>query len=114
MSTPNHLIPLTAQPRFSMYALRTNAATIQYARSSLAFISGGAAGILGLHGYLHGFLFYLVASTLLSSLLFLRTGGKPSKFFATPDALWVAEVSGNAFSFMLFWTLAYGLVHVYD
>ncbi|KAI8914894.1 hypothetical protein PhCBS80983_g05138 [Powellomyces hirtus] len=101
-------------PRFSPHATRTNLATLQYARSSLAFVSGGAAGILGLHGWLHGFLFYLASSLALSLMLWAKAGFKTTKYFATPDVLWVNEVAGNAFSYLLFWTLAYGLVHVYD
>ncbi|KAI8588204.1 Rab5-interacting protein-domain-containing protein [Geranomyces variabilis] len=111
---PPKTIPITAMPRHSQLALRTNMSTLQYARSSLAFVSGAAAGILGLHGWLHGFLFYLACSATLSVLLWLRAGCQPSKFFPTADALWLNEVSGNAFSYLLFWTLAYGLVHVYD
>ncbi|KND02308.1 uncharacterized protein SPPG_02783 [Spizellomyces punctatus DAOM BR117] len=105
---------LASANRFSPVALRNNAGVLQYARSSLAFISGAAAGILGLEGWLHGFLFYVASSLVLSLILWLKTGFNPKRYFPTPDMLWVHEVAGNAFSYLLFWTLAYGLVHVYD
>ncbi|KAI9090512.1 hypothetical protein DFS34DRAFT_585064 [Phlyctochytrium arcticum] len=97
-----------------MSSLRTNTITLQYARSSLAFISGAAAGILGLEGWLHGGLFYIFCSLLMSLVLWARTGFTPKTYFPTVDAIWIQEVGGNAFSYLLFWTLAYGLVYVYD
>ncbi|KAI8826740.1 Rab5-interacting protein-domain-containing protein [Fimicolochytrium jonesii] len=116
MSAPVHdpTIAITSVPRFSPVALRSNISTLQYARSSLAFLSGAAAGILGLQGWLHGFLFYAACSLIMSISLWVKSGFAPTKFFPTAEAVWTSEVAGNAFSYLLFWTLAYGLVHVYD
>jgi hypothetical protein len=76
--------------------------------------AGIACGILGLES-LSGFLFYALASALLSALLVgLGTRGQPLAHFPTPEPVWVGEVGENTFSFVLFWTLAYGLVHIYE
>ena len=108
MSTPDRPAPLSA------LSVRNNTLTIQYARSSLAAIAGAAAGILGLQG-LAGFLFYILASAIMSALLYLYSARlSPKTYFARPATVWTAEVGGNLFSYVLFWTLAYGLVHIYD
>ncbi|KAJ3091112.1 ER membrane complex subunit 6 [Quaeritorhiza haematococci] len=108
--------PLTKPPvAYSLPSIRHNTKTITYTRSSLAAVAGAAAGILGLQGWIYGFLFYVFSSLLMSSLVWgLGAGGKPERYFASWRGVWVDEVGGNLFSYMLFWTLAYGLVHVYD
>ncbi|KAI9017480.1 transmembrane protein 93-like protein [Gaertneriomyces semiglobifer] len=115
MSSPDSLAtPGAPNARFSAIAVRKNTQIVQYARSSLAFISGAAAGILGIEGWIGGFAFYLASSLLLSLLLWAKTGGNSKKYFPRVEMLWTEEVTGNAFSYLLFWTLAYGLVHIYD
>ena len=76
-------------PQFiSEAAVRGNAAILDYCRTSVSALSGATAGILGLTG-LHGFIFYFLASVLLSVLI------------------------GGLFTYVLFWTFLYGMVHVY-
>ena len=62
------------------------------------------AGVLGLTG-LSGFVFYVMCSACLSALLY----GK----YRNAQSLHEGVV-GNVLSFVLFWTLFYGLVHVYE
>ena len=50
---------------FSEMSLRQNASVLEYCRTSSAALSGATAGILGLTG-LWGFLFYFIASLMLS------------------------------------------------
>ena len=51
---------------FSQTAITNNQAIVEYCRTSMAALSGGTAGILGLPT-LYGFLFYGVSVVMLSS-----------------------------------------------
>ncbi|KAJ3128603.1 hypothetical protein HK098_004029 [Nowakowskiella sp. JEL0407] len=96
---------------FNFEALKHNNQVIMYARGLLAALAGCAAGILGLEG-LAGFIFYVISSLMLSGIWFALYPQK--KYFASPTTVWIQEVGENLVSFLLFWTLAYGLVHIYD
>ena len=94
-----------------------------------------ASGILGLTA-IQGFLFYTVFSAYLSVLLAIKYHHPmPEKRIASSSTsstsnstrrqhtgkyvegwgAWMLDgVLGNGLSFVLFWTLFYGLVHVYD
>ncbi|KAI9203887.1 Rab5-interacting protein-domain-containing protein [Polychytrium aggregatum] len=99
---------------FSPRNIRNNTQYLIYVRSSLAAFAGIAAGILGLQG-LSGFLFYLVCSVVTTALIILTKAGWDHKiYFTSRTQVWLEEVSGSLFSYLLFWTLAYGLVHLYD
>lgn len=80
-------------------------------RNLTASLFGVAAGTLGLESYA-GFIFYFVASLIVSGLLFvLKTEGKPSQYFYRPlGDLWLGDVFGGLSGFVLTWTLFYGLV----
>ncbi|KAJ3106586.1 hypothetical protein HDU97_005951 [Phlyctochytrium planicorne] len=99
----------------SMTAIAYNVRILTYTRSMLAAIAGACAGILGFQG-LQGFLFYAVASVILSAFLHLYSAKlNPGKHIPNGAlGIWTHEVTGSAFSYVLFWTLVYGLVHVYD
>jgi len=94
-------------------SLQHNARVTANIRSLSASLFGVAAGTLGLESYL-GFAFYIVGTLLVSVLLFLfRTEGNPKRFFFKPVAdFWIGDVFGGAMSFVLTWTLFYGLVRV--
>ncbi|KAJ3111833.1 ER membrane complex subunit 6 [Phlyctochytrium bullatum] len=80
----------------------------------LAAVAGAAAGILGFQG-ISGFLFYFAASALMSlALVALPAKFQPAKYFPMWWMILTHEVFGSLFSYVLFWTLVYGLVHVYD
>jgi hypothetical protein len=80
-------------------------------RNLTASLFGVAAGTLGLESYA-GFIFYILASLMVSVLLFvLKTEGKPVKYFYRPlSDLWLGDVFGGLSGFVLTWTLFYGLV----
>jgi hypothetical protein len=119
--------------RLNPDAVRHNTRVINLARASLAAFAGIAAGILGLTG-LYGFAFYVISSTIMSIIIYLsvtvssggQNGGETSSKYSTALAaplikywgnmygVWTAEVGGNLVSYILFWTFAYGIVHVYD
>ncbi|KAF8237937.1 hypothetical protein L208DRAFT_1388610 [Tricholoma matsutake] len=76
--------------------------------------AGAAAGILGLENWL-GFALFL-ASTLFTSVCIHRINceGNPGKY--VQGGVWELVNPGqdNMFTFVLVWTLFYGVVHVYD
>jgi len=99
---------------YSPEAFRHNAKVLLFIRSCASGAAGIAAGILGLQNY-SGFIFYAVISLILGFILWLgKTGANSKRYFISPLAIWTDEVGGNAVSFLLFWTLSYGLVHIYE
>jgi hypothetical protein len=88
-----------------------NSQVISNIRNLTASLFGVAAGTLGLESYA-GFIFYILASLMVSVLLFaLKTEGNPGKYFYRPlSDLWLGEVFGGLSGFVLTWTLFYGLV----
>ena len=85
--------------------------TLSNIRNLTSSLFGIAAGALGLESY-PGFAFYFVATLLTSLLIFLlRVEGKTSKFFYRPwGELWMGGIGEGLSSFVLTWTLVYGLV----
>ncbi|KAL6159531.1 hypothetical protein ACJQWK_05972 [Exserohilum turcicum] len=92
-------------------SVQHNTQVVSNIRSLTASLFGVAAGTLGLESYA-GFVFYLLASLVVSALLFaLKTEGKPSVYFYRPlGDLWLGDVFGGLSGFVLTWTLFYGLV----
>ncbi|KAF2146568.1 uncharacterized protein K452DRAFT_218221 [Aplosporella prunicola CBS 121167] len=88
-----------------------NARTLSNIRNLTASLFGVAAGTLGLEST-PGFLFYVGGAVLVSLLMSLvRARGAPGKFFYRPLAeFWMGDVVGAAMSFVLTWTLFYGLL----
>lgn len=99
--------PATRPKVYNELAVKANATSILFVRASASTIAGIAAGILGLSG-LYGFVFYAVISAVTGLLLLaLKTEGKPDTFFKDWSGVWLDEVFGNLFSFVLFWTLGW-------
>ncbi|KAI4231476.1 MAG: hypothetical protein L6R40_007726 [Gallowayella cf. fulva] len=88
-----------------------NASTLSNIRSLTSSLFGIASGILGLESYA-GFLFYLAGTLLVSLLVWaILCRREAGRFFQSPGAdLWAGEVVGGLSSFVLTWTLFYGLV----
>jgi hypothetical protein len=72
---------------------------------------GVVAGTLGLESY-PGFAFYLVGTAIVSSLIFFfRAEADAKRYFYSPFGdLWSGDVVTGLMSFVLTWTLFYGLV----
>jgi len=85
--------------------------TVSNIRSLTASLFGVAAGTLGLESF-PGFLFYALGSLVVSLLLFsLRANAQAKSYFHSPVAdLWIGDLFGGLMSFVLTWTLFYGLV----
>lgn len=92
-------------------SVQHNNQVISNIRNLSASLFGVASGILGLESYL-GFLFYLLGTLVVSALIFVVLAEScPNRYFQSPLAeLWGAEVVGGLSSFVLTWTLFYGLI----
>ncbi|KAF2452679.1 Rab5-interacting protein-domain-containing protein [Lineolata rhizophorae] len=92
-------------------SVQHNKRTLLNTRNMTASLFGVAAGTLGLESY-PGFLFYAVLSVLVSALVhFVAADGRPERYFYRPGReLWAGEVLGPLSSYVLTWTLFYGLV----
>lgn len=97
---------------YSDVAVRNNAAVVEYCRTSMAALSGGTAGLLGLAGF-SGFAFYVFAVLGLWGLLLAKAGPQWKKFFVNRRTLLTNGFFGGLFTYVLFWTFIYGMVHVY-
>jgi hypothetical protein len=93
-------------------AIRHNAAMIEYCRTSISALAGSTAGILGLTG-LYGFAFYFLTAFIMSFMLLLKAGSQWQKYFRARLALFINGLMGGLFTYILFWTFIYGMVHVY-
>ncbi|CAB3223015.1 unnamed protein product [Arctia plantaginis] len=97
---------------YSEAALRNNAVVVEYCRTSMAALSGSIAGILGLTG-LYGFAFYVFAVVSLWVMFMLKTGPNWNKYYISRQSLLTNGFFGGLFTYVLFWTFIYGMVHVY-
>lgn len=93
-------------------AMIRNFKTIHRARASLAIFSGIISGILGLESSL-GFLFYALISCIISLMIIVKVGSEMKYFldWMTPAT---CGITGNLPSYVLFWTLTYNLIYVFD
>ncbi|XP_060807067.1 ER membrane protein complex subunit 6 [Amyelois transitella] len=97
---------------YSDAALRNNAAVVEYCRTSMAALSGSTAGILGLTG-LYGFAFYVFAVVSLWVMFMLKAGPKWHNYYISRQSVLTNGFFGALFTYVLFWTFIYGMVHVY-
>ncbi|KAK7097850.1 ER membrane protein complex subunit 6-like [Littorina saxatilis] len=97
---------------YSELSVRQNNAILEYCRTSMSALSGATAGIMGLTGLL-GFIFYFVSAFSLSAFLTVKAGSRWSSFFTTRRVLFINGLFGGLFTYILFWTFLYGMVHVY-
>lgn len=84
--------------------------TVSNIRALTASLFGVAAGTLGLES-LPGFFFYFVGTAIVSLLVFsLKAKSDAGAFFFRPVGdFWIGDLFGGLMSFVLTWTLFYGL-----
>jgi hypothetical protein len=84
--------------------------TVSNIRALTASLFGVAAGTLGLESW-PGFIFYFIGTAAVSVLIFaLKAEQNASAFFFRPTTdLWIGDLFGGLMSFVLTWTLFYGL-----
>lgn len=92
--------------------VRQNMIAVNYCRTAGSVLGGSCSGVLGLTG-LNGFGFYLVLSALLSVLIRQRCGVSIETYFRDPQMVWTDGIVGGLFTYILFWTLVYAVVHIY-
>ncbi|KAH9971235.1 hypothetical protein BGW80DRAFT_1460744 [Lactifluus volemus] len=76
--------------------------------------TGAVAGILGLENSLGFILFILTTLSTSLYLHFFNLKGNPKKYVQGGFIEVINPGQENTFSFILVWTLFYGIVHVYD
>lgn len=97
---------------YSDQAIRQNHGVLEYCRSSMSALSGCTAGVLGLTS-LYGFAFYFIMAILLWFLVLAKAGAEWNKFFVSRTSILTSGLFGGIFTYILFWTFLYGMVHVY-
>jgi hypothetical protein len=105
--------PETKNEKISMEQLMKNNQQIDKFQTVL-YISGGIiSGVLGLTG-LKGLFLYMALAVVISIALLIRSNLALGKYTES-SLLGLASngLSNYAMSFVLFWTLAYALVHIY-
>ncbi|KRZ58005.1 Large subunit GTPase 1 -like protein [Trichinella nativa] len=97
---------------FSEWAVRNNFSVLEYSRTCQAAASGVAAGILGLTG-LAGFVFYFLCALAQSCVWYWKTDCCWKDYFPNFSTILLHGLFGGLFTYVLFWTFLYGIVHVY-
>ncbi|TKA76314.1 hypothetical protein B0A55_04196 [Friedmanniomyces simplex] len=92
-------------------SVQHNARTVSNIRALTASLFGVAAGTLGLESF-PGFIFYFLGTAIVSLLIYaLKAESKPEAYFYRPlGDLWAGDMFGGLMSFVLTWTLFYGLL----
>ncbi|KAK7696072.1 hypothetical protein QCA50_000714 [Cerrena zonata] len=87
-----------------------NASKIYTVKFLSSCFAGAVAGVLGLQNWL-GFALFILATLLTSACLYVKCKARPAKYVA--GGWWELLNPGqeNIFSFVLVWTLFYGIVH---
>lgn len=78
----------------------------------VTYINIFVPGILGLTG-LYGFAFYVFAVLILWVMFMIKAGPNWHKYYVSRQSLLTNGFFGALFTYVLFWTFIYGMVHVY-
>lgn len=94
-------------------ALISNVKNLELFHISLAIVAGVAAGILGLTG-LRGFYLYLAVAVVSFVGLVTKMKFDSAKYMIGSIIQFeFSMLSGQVLTFILFWTFAYAIVHLY-
>eukprot|EP00608_Synchroma_pusillum_P007716 CAMPEP_0198430646 /NCGR_PEP_ID=MMETSP1452-20131203/14739_1 /TAXON_ID=1181717 /ORGANISM="Synchroma pusillum, Strain CCMP3072" /LENGTH=119 /DNA_ID=CAMNT_0044151087 /DNA_START=33 /DNA_END=392 /DNA_ORIENTATION=- len=98
---------------FSTEKYMANTKAVDFVRSTMFIVAGVIAGILGCTSSQGAFLY-------LGFQLFTNLGLAASMGFATKDyvnktlvGFCLSDLTKNGLAFVLWWTVSYGLVHIY-
>jgi len=99
---------------FSDSAIRNNFLAVEYCKTFVSALSGSCAGIIGLTGII-GFIFYFISVIVLWFMVLFKAGSgdKWRRYFRQRDILLTNGIFDGLFTYVLFWTFLYGMVHVY-
>ncbi|CAO2178743.1 unnamed protein product, partial [Urochloa humidicola] len=92
--------------------LVSNVKSLNYSRTFLSIISGVFAGIWGFTG-LMGFVFYFLVMMVTSLGLLVKAKFSVHTYFDSWNRILIEGVFGGLMSFVLFWTFAYDIVHIF-
>ncbi|KAL8244452.1 hypothetical protein R6Q59_010710 [Mikania micrantha] len=99
-------------PIFNAENLQSNMKVIYYSRTFMSIIGGVIAGILGFTG-LMGFVIYLAVMAITSVCLTAKAGFSIHSYFDSWTRVLLDGFLGGLLSFVLFWTFAYDIVHIF-
>ncbi|XP_003745582.1 ER membrane protein complex subunit 6 [Galendromus occidentalis] len=93
-------------------ALRHNTSVLSFTRTAVSALSGVSAGILGLTSFC-GFAFYFFTALILWCMLVFRNYKTWPKYLKSRRTFLTHSLLEGLFTYILFWTFSYGMVHVY-
>ncbi|CAI9098486.1 OLC1v1035145C1 [Oldenlandia corymbosa var. corymbosa] len=99
-------------PILNQEHLQSNMRVIHYSRTFMSIIGGVIAGILGLTS-LMGFIFYFLVMGITSVGLAAKAGFSAQTYFDSWNGIILDGFLGGLMSFVLFWTFAYDIVHIF-
>ncbi|CAI9118931.1 OLC1v1020563C1 [Oldenlandia corymbosa var. corymbosa] len=99
-------------PTINAENMQSNMKVIYYCRTFMSIIGGVIAGILGFTG-LMGFIFYFVVMALTSIGIAAKAGFSVHSYFDSWNRIVLDGFLGGLMSFVLFWTFAYDIVHIF-
>ncbi|XP_039123911.1 ER membrane protein complex subunit 6 [Dioscorea cayenensis subsp. rotundata] len=97
---------------FSAENLQSNMKSIYYSRTFLSIVGGVVAGIWGFTG-LMGFVFYFLVMAIASLGLAAKAKFSVRAYFDSWNRIVVDGFLGGLMSYVLFWTFAYDIVHIF-
>ncbi|KAI6691050.1 hypothetical protein NL676_027878 [Syzygium grande] len=99
-------------PIFSSENMQSNMKVVYYSRTFMSIIGGVIAGILGFTG-LTGFVIYFLVMAITSIGLIAKTGFSVNSYFSSWNQIIFDGFLGGLMSFVLFWTFAYDIIHIF-
>ncbi|TYI38978.1 hypothetical protein ES332_A02G067400v1 [Gossypium tomentosum] len=99
-------------PTFSTENMQNNMKVIYYSRTFMSIIGGVIAGILGFTGFM-GFIFYFLVMAITSIGLIAKAKFSVHLYFDSWNRIILDGFMGGLMSFVLFWTFAYDIVHIF-
>ncbi|XP_045800841.1 ER membrane protein complex subunit 6-like [Trifolium pratense] len=97
---------------FNAENMQSNMKIIYYSRTFLSIIGGVVAGILGFTG-LKGFVFYSLLMAFTSLGLIAKAKFSIHTYFDSWNRVLIDGFLGGLMSFVLFWTFAYDIAHIF-
>ncbi|KAL8105486.1 uncharacterized protein LOC141679021 [Apium graveolens] len=99
-------------PTFNVENMQSNMKVIYYSRTFMSIIGGVIAGVLGFTS-LMGFVFYFLVMAITSVGLAAKAGFTVHSYFDSWNRIILDGFLGGLMSFVLFWTFAYDMVHIF-
>ncbi|ORX78678.1 hypothetical protein BCR32DRAFT_234868 [Anaeromyces robustus] len=99
--------------KLNVVSMMENNQTAQAIRILASLFGGFAAGIMGLTGW-SGIIFYGILSVVIFFFILLKAKFQYTKYFNGIKDVLVGDLFSNFLCYVMFWTLGYALVHVYE